>query len=161
MANPTDFEPLVIPEGYEAEWDNPEAYPLEEGQTFEHVHVNLPNGYMVSLARTNFGDEIADQTIGYEDGKWEAALFRQASPLYAMLTGRYGVPAPELDDLTTDEIGPEGHTIKLVGNLDQEGVNTLLAAVAARPQVEADDFDPLSGLFAGMDEFAPAEEGQE
>lgn len=159
MADPTEFEPLTIPEQYEAEWDSAEGYNLQDGQTFEHVHVNMPNGYLVSLARTNMGDDWSDETIGYEDGKWEAALMRQASPLYTMLTGRYGVPAPELDDLTTDTIGEGPQTMTLVGNLDQEGVNNLLATVAARPAYEGDpDEDPFSGMFAGLGDFAPAED---
>lgn len=159
MADPTEFEPLVIPEGYEAEWDPAEGYNLQDGQTFEHVHVNLPNGYLVSVARTNMGDDHSEHTIGYEDGKWEAHLMRQASPIYTMLTGRYGVPAPELDDLTTDTVGEGPHTMTLVGNLDQEGVNTLLAAVAARPAYEGgSEEDPFKDLFAGLDEFMPAED---
>lgn len=162
MADPTEFEPLTIPAQYEAEWDSAEGYNLQEGQTFEHVHVQLSNGYLVSLARTNMGDDWSDATIGYEDGKWEAALMRQASPIYAMLTGRYGVPAPELDDLTTDTIGVGEATMTLVGNLDQEGVNALLAAVAARPAFEGNsDEDPFKEMFAGLGDFAEDTAGGE
>lgn len=142
MDIPTNFEPLVVTD-YEGVWDSAEGYPLTDGETFEHVHYNLPNGYLVSVARTNLQ---GDNSIGYESGLWEAALMRQADPFYTMITGRYGVDAPELDHLTTDDLGG----IKVVGNLDNAGVNTLLATVAAMPQAPASE-DPFASIFAGLE----------
>lgn len=149
MTNPATFEPLAT--DYEVEWDNAERFgELSEGTVFEHAHITLPNGYVISVARTNIDPEHV--SIGFEDGLWEAALMKPNTSPLAALFGETFEPATELDDLTNADV--EG--FKLVGNLDNAGINTLAATVAGRPAPEAaptpetDDF--LAKLFEQMDE---------
>lgn len=129
MTDPTTFEPLAVT-GYEVTYDPRTASDFAdaaEGETFEHARIDLPNGYSVSVARTNVGE--APNSIGYENGRWEAAFIKkQTNPLLALLGGEH-VRADELDHLTTHEV----ENWRVVGNLDNAGIQLLLDTVAGIP----------------------------
>lgn len=161
MPNPATFEPLVVT-GYEVEFDPRKASDFTnaaEGETFEHARISLPNGYAVSVARTNVGGGEVPQSVGYDEGRWEAALMKpQTDPIFRLLVGPYQ-KATELDHLTTHEV----EDWKVVGNLDNAGIQELCATVAALPaptenepestltdeQLFAEFFGPVQGEEEG------------
>lgn len=140
MPNPATFEALNV-EGYTPEWDERSA---PDGNHFEHARFDLPNGYSVSVART----DLQPVSLGYENGNWEAAIMRPIhNPIVQILTGNAYQPATELEDLTTDEV--QGH--KLVGNLDNASLKVLLDNVASRPTAPTDQDADFQALFAGAE----------
>lgn len=156
MPNPATFPALVIPGEYtNVEHDDGERFgELSEGVTFEHVRVALDNGYVVSIARTNL--EGGEPSVGYTEGLWEAAVVRPATnPLFQMMGFPYE-PATELDELNTHE--PE-EGIRVVGNLDNEGIAALLATVAGKPTYVPEATEPFD--FEALFEAAWDEEVEE
>lgn len=156
MPNPATFSPLVLSDEYtQVEHDPGDRFgDLPEGTLFEHYRVTLDNGYVVSVCRTNL--QADNPSIGWEDGLWEAATMRKTHNPMARLLGLDFEPAPELDELNTHEPEPG---VRVIGNLDNEGVNALLADVAARPAYveEESDFDPFELLFGPADHEESAE----
>ena len=109
---------------FDVEWVDNTGLDLTEDQTHDHGYIHLSNGYTVSLLRSN----VMYETLGFQDGKWEALIGRPAGPL-AKLLGMDYEPAPELDHLLKDEV----QGTKIAGNLDGAGINELDTAVAAAP----------------------------
>lgn len=116
MADASTFDPLVTDFQGERETDR------WEGTEVEHYRFLFENGYGVSLLRgqlpgqdTPFGRTEGRDTEGYENGNWEAMIAEQTE------LGMLPIFASEL----YDENEP------IAGNLDNAGVNRLLATVSA------------------------------
>ena len=139
MSIPDTFEPLVS--DYNYEWHNAGAEELPEGESFERALFKLDNGYYVSVVRSNANGVLS---LGYENGKWEAVISRDTNdPLWQML-GLTREPATELNHLLPDDVDGA----RLAGNLDNAGINALVAQVMEQPQA------PEPGDQAGFDLMA-------
>lgn len=153
MPNPATFPPLEL-DGYTVTWD--ERTPSDETKHYEHGVIDLPNGYSVSVARTDLDEPVS---VGFENGRWEAALMKPNADPIAKMFGQIYTKAEELDDLTTHEVGGW----KVVGDLDNAGIQALLETVAQRPVVEVEDVLPtdedMDAFF--LDLFGPADEEEE
>lgn len=116
MADASTFEPLVTDFLGERETDR------WEGTEVEQYRFIFENGYGVSLLRgqlpgadTPFGRSESRNTVGYENGNWEAMIAEET--IFGMV--------PIFKSELYDEDDP------IAGNLDNAGVNRVLATVSS------------------------------
>lgn len=159
MPDPATFAPFEV-HSYEAVEDPRDI--IHDDIPFESYRVVLPNNYGVSFARTpGKPEEDYPASVGYENGHWEASLMRPlpANDVRRMFGQEYEV-AEDLDDLTTHEV--DGW--KVVGDLDNAGIQALLDTVAERPTYEVPEgegqaeFSELLAAIFGLG--ADDEEGE-
>lgn len=152
MPNPATFEPLRLT-NYSAEKDEFAYAP--EGKHLEHYTVRLPNGYAVALCRAEDLTDVLpglQEAVGYQDGLWEASLMRPATGL-AKVFGQEFEVAEELNDLTTDTVVDESNVAgggewRVIGNLDNAGIDALLDTIAERPApVVEEQADPFTDFL--------------
>lgn len=149
----TTFEPLVT--DYEVKWDEisdeDRAAHIPEGKIFEHGLVELDNGYVVSVLRSNLPGH---ETKGNEAGLWEAVATRVTTNPLMQALGMDRQPAPELNHLHNYQYAPELEGPWVAGDLDSQAFNAFVASVQAAPPYEgdADDgSDLISMLFGGAE----------
>lgn len=121
MTDVSTFQPLVS--DYPRVSDD-DRYELEPGQVFEHYWFDLDNGYSVSVARTN----LEPESLGFQNGNWEAAIGIR-NPILTALFGVHMAPAPEIPGIETEEV----QGMQIIGDLDNDAVNALVAKVASLP----------------------------
>lgn len=122
----THYPDLVT--DYEVEWIEAEGLP--EGGRHDHGWIHLDNGYTVSILRSN----VAYETLGYAEGKWEAVVGKPATGLAALLGMTYE-PATELSHLLNNEV----NGVAVQGPLDSAGVTEFVATVAEQPKVAVEE----------------------
>ena len=111
---------------YDVEWIDAEGLP--EGTRHDHGYIHLDNGYTVSVLRSN----VAYETVGYGEGKWEAVIGKPAG-VFAQMLGMSFEPATELQHLLNNEV----QGVPVQGPLDSAGVTEFVSVVAEQPKVEA------------------------
>jgi hypothetical protein len=121
----TEQYPALVTD-YDVEWLDVEDLP--EGTRHDHGWIHLDNGYTISVLRSN----AAYETLGYNEGKWEAVVGKPATGLAAALGLTYE-PATELEHLLNNSI----NGVAVHGPLDSAGVTEFVATVAEQPKVEA------------------------
>lgn len=135
-----DFPPLVT--DYSVEWDTSLPGHFEgPGEHFEHGWIRLDNGYILSVLRlrrlaTEENEEFV--SAGFEEGLWEVGLMKEAGP-YARLMGMEGEPAPEVQFIADEFNASENAFMGVIGGLDSEGVNRVLARLAEQPPASGED----------------------
>ena len=119
----TQYPDLVT--DYDVEWLDAEGLP--EDKRHDHGYIHLSNGYTISVLRSN----VAYDTLGFEEGKWEAVVGKPATGLAALLGMAYE-PATELQHLLNNEI----NGVAVHGPLDSAGVTEFVSTVADQPKLE-------------------------
>lgn len=123
----TEQFPALVTD-YDVEWIDAEGLP--EGTRHDHGYIHLANGYTISVLRSN----VAYETLGYGEGKWEAVVGK-APGAFAQMLGMSYEPAVELSHLLNNEIN--GTPVQ--GPLDSAGVTEFAALIAEQPAPVAEE----------------------